>query len=166
MNGYSEDLRRRVVSAVEGGMSKSQAGLTAGTPPPPLSFSAQLPSCSLPRLPSGRPSPYVAIPNSLANPDQRSLKGCPGGPGGDAKEAIVLRRGGLPPDNHPRPVGASPEPSSRRAYRVGPPNLSVAYYGGPPRGSGRTGLEPERPVPRPDELRPELFRRSTSGPRA
>jgi transposase len=25
MNGYSEDLRRRVVSAVEGGMSKSQA---------------------------------------------------------------------------------------------------------------------------------------------
>jgi len=28
MNGYSEDLRRRVVSAVEGGMSKSQAART------------------------------------------------------------------------------------------------------------------------------------------
>jgi transposase len=28
MNGYSEDLRRRIVSAVEGGMSKSQAART------------------------------------------------------------------------------------------------------------------------------------------
>jgi transposase len=28
MNGYTEDLRRRVVSAVEGGMSKSQAART------------------------------------------------------------------------------------------------------------------------------------------
>jgi transposase len=28
MNGYSEELRRRVVSAVEGGMSKSQAART------------------------------------------------------------------------------------------------------------------------------------------
>ncbi len=28
MNGFSEDLRRRVVSAVEGGMSKSQAART------------------------------------------------------------------------------------------------------------------------------------------
>jgi transposase len=28
MNGYSEDLRRRIVSAVEGGVSKSQAART------------------------------------------------------------------------------------------------------------------------------------------
>jgi transposase len=28
MSGYSEDLRRRIVSAVEGGMSKAQAALT------------------------------------------------------------------------------------------------------------------------------------------
>ena len=28
MNGYSEDLRRRIVSAVEGGMSKAQAART------------------------------------------------------------------------------------------------------------------------------------------
>jgi transposase len=30
MNGYSEDLRRRIVSAVERGMSKTQAACTFG----------------------------------------------------------------------------------------------------------------------------------------
>jgi hypothetical protein len=86
-------------------------------------------------------------------PYERSSRGALTSRGAMQKRPF-LRRSGLPPSNHPRPAGASPEPSSRRAYRVGPPpyvaptiKVCSGVLGDP--------AKPDRPVSRLDLLRHE-----------